>query len=153
MTFLYAEYSTLIGIIAGVNIGATMKYILFILLLVLAGCQEPILETEPVIKMQTIKTRDITISVPVYIKAETIFPIKIKFPNEATIISSRVIGITMDMGIIPVMFNDEDKTKTTYNAQLLVGACTAVVMRSRLEIVWQHNGQEKSYYQVITINR
>jgi len=130
-----------------------MKYIILILIFVLAGCQEPVLETKSEIKMQVIKTKELSISVPVYINAETIFPIKLKFPNEVTIVSSRLVGITMDMGIIPVIFNSENSMKTSFNAQLLVGACTSPVMRSRLEVVWKHNGQEKSYHQVITINR
>jgi len=130
-----------------------MKYIILFLLLVLVGCQEPVVETKSTTKMQMIKTKDVSISIPVNIKAETIFPIKLTFPDDVTIVSSRLIGITMDMGIIPVMFNKDDIYKGTFNAQLLVGACTSPVMRSRLEIVWLHNGQEKYYDQVITINR
>lgn len=130
-----------------------MKYIILFLLLVLVGCQEPVVETKSTTKMQMIKTKDVSISIPVNIKAETIFPIKLTFPDDVTIVSSRLIGITMDMGIIPVMFNKDDIYKGIFNAQLLVGACTSPVMRSRLEIVWLHNGQEKYYDQVITINR
>jgi len=130
-----------------------MKYIILFLLLVLAGCQEPVSETKTAIKMQTIKTKDLSVSVPVAINAETIFPIKLKFQHEVTLVSSRLIGITMDMGIIPVIFNNNPDDTSSFDAQLLVGACTSAVMQSRLEIVWLHNGQEKYHHQVITINR
>jgi len=152
LTNLYAKGSLFIGIISSVYLGITMRKFLIPILLLIAGCQEAIEDEEVHVQTQQIKTNDITINFPVKIKAESLFEIALEFPQNVEIISSKLVSISMDMGIIPVFF--QEKKNTSYlTAQLLVGACSLPSMQWRLDIQWKQNGQRKFFSQMLDIKR
>lgn len=129
-----------------------MKKYIFLTLLFLGACQDPIVEEELSIKTQKIKTDDITIQIPVEINAETLFEIDLMFPKSVTIISSKLESVSMDMGVIPVIFKEDDSFKE-FKAQMLVGACALPKMQWRLDIVWMQQGQRKVFSQIIDVKR
>jgi len=130
-----------------------MKPFIFIFVLLLTSCSEAPKEQAEPVKKQRVKTSDITFEFPVVIKAENLFKFDVKIPHSGTITSAKLTGISMDMGIVPLIFKTQDKSNTHYQADVFLGACALPIMKWRLEIVWVVNGQTKYADQSIAVIR
>jgi hypothetical protein len=131
-----------------------MKRLFTLFIFLFFGCSEAPQEPTQSIKTQSVSTSDLTLVFPLKIKAESLFNIDIILPQMATIKSAKLVGVSMDMGIVPIIFLPLAEPKESrYQADILLGACGLPIMQWRLEIVWIINGQTKYFDQVISVSR
>lgn len=130
-----------------------MKALLIFIILSLSACSEaPKVEKDP-IKKHRVKTKDISISLPMDLKAEEIFNVELKFPVTVSQVTGKLTGISMDMGKVPVLFEQINPIDNIFVAQVLLGACALPTMQWRFEITWQVDGQTKYFDQIINVKR
>lgn len=98
-----------------------------------------------------INNDDIHFSYPNSIQAETLFVLNTRFPAEVTNLQAKMTGISMDMGVVPIIF--KKRINNAYQAQVLVGACALDIMQWRLVITWQQDGKIKYFEQVLNVTR
>ena len=131
-----------------------MKRLFTLFIFLFFGCSEAPQEPTQSIKKQRVSTSDLTLVFPLKIKAENLFNIDLKLPQMATIQSAKLVGVSMDMGIVPIIFLPLAEPKESrYQADVLLGACALPIMQWRLEVIWRINGQNKYFDQLITVSR
>jgi len=130
-----------------------MKQLLFLFIILAAGCSEPPKDNVQPTKKQRVTTSDITFEFPVVIKAESLFKVDVKFAHNSHIKSAKLSGISMDMGVVPVMFRPINQLNLHYKADVFLGACALPIMKWRLELIWVENGKTKYAEQVIQVVR
>lgn len=130
-----------------------MKRILLVSLLVLAGCNDTQESQKEVTQYQTFNAAEITLSVPVEMRAEELFEMRASFNGTVSNLQGKLEGISMDMGIVPVFFQLNNDKNNYYTTKVLLGACALPVMEWRLTMTWQEDGKPKFYQQSINVTR
>lgn len=130
-----------------------MKALLMILVLALSACSEAPKSDKTAVKTHRVSTDEISIALPVILKAEEIFNLEVTFASSVSEISGKLTGVSMDMGRVPVMFEQTNAIDNRFIAQILLGACALPTMQWRLEITWHVDGQTKYFDQLIMVSR
>ncbi|MGB0833031.1 MAG: hypothetical protein ACPGR2_00765 [Psychrobium sp.] len=130
-----------------------MKRILLASLLALAGCNDMQDAQTEKTQYQTFQVEHVTLSIPVEMRAEELFEVRVSFNGEVSNLQAKLEGISMDMGIVPVFFQRDNDNKNTFATKVLLGACALPVMEWRLTMTWQEAGKPKFYQQSINVER
>ena len=97
-------------------------------------------------------SEQLTLSVPKIISPEQLFSLELVFNNSVSNIEAKLEGITMYMGVIPVLFKQQGDL-SQYRATTLVGRCATDTMQWRLTLQWQQGSQQFKAFKLINIKQ
>ena len=97
-------------------------------------------------------SEQLTLSVPKIISPEQLFSLELAFSNSVSNIEAKLEGITMYMGVIPVLFKQQGDS-SQYRATTLVGRCATDTMQWRLTLQWQQGSEQFKAFKLINIKQ
>ena len=130
-----------------------MKPLILASLLILAGCDNDVNQSDNTHKISTFQSEALTLTIPQKLVAETLFDVGIVFDQPVTHVRGELTGISMDMGKVPLFFKAVNHDLKTYSTKVLLGACALPVMQWRLSLTWQENGKTQYFDHTITVQR
>lgn len=93
---------------------------------------------------------EVSLNLPPDISSEQLFNIELKFKQPATKVVAQLEGVSMYMGKIPVIFNQQS-TNQHFLAKTFVGRCGSSEMVWRLALTWQQAGITHYGYQDLVV--
>lgn len=128
----------------------TRFFTVLLVAICLLGCEGEVADNETA-QLTLLENDHLVVSAPTQINAEQLFDIDIKTSNDARILRARLVGKSMDMGIVPLVFVKQGEGH--FIATTLVGRCALPTMQWSLQITWQQNNQEQLNELLIDVKR